>query len=179
MSRIGRKPIFVPSGVTVTVSAGAVNVKGPKGTLSFELPKDISIEQNDSKLICNRHNENRTHRALHGLVRSLVNNMIIGVNEGFKKQLEIQGVGYRAKTEGNNLIMNLGFSHPVEYPIPSDVDIKVEKTTITVTGIDKQRVGQEAANIRGYYPPEPYKGKGIRYVGEQVRRKAGKTVGKK
>ncbi len=179
MSRIGRKPVEIPSGVTVQISGGKVAVKGSKGTLNYDLPNEITVEQVENKLICTREKDIRYQRALHGLVRSLLNNMVLGVSQGFTKQLEIQGVGYRAKTEGKNLVMNLGFSHPVEHPIPSDVSISVDKNTIVVTGIDKQRVGQEAANIRGYYPPEPYKGKGIRYVGEQVRRKAGKTVGKK
>ncbi|MDX9703344.1 MAG: 50S ribosomal protein L6 [Candidatus Auribacterota bacterium] len=179
MSRIGRKPIEIPSGITVDISGKLVTVKGPKGSLSYTMPAEISVEQVGNKLICKRAKNIRFQCALHGLVRSLINNMITGVNSGFAKQLEIQGVGYRAKTEGKNLVMSLGFSHPVEHPIPSDINISVDKNIIAVTGIDKQRVGQEAANIRGYYPPEPYKGKGIRYVGEQVRRKAGKTVGKK
>lgn len=179
MSRIGRKPIEVPSGITVQVSSGSITVKGPKGLMKYTLPAEITVEQVGNKLICKRAKDIRYQRALHGLVRSLINNMLIGVTAGFTKQLEIQGVGYRAKTEGKNLVMSLGFSHPVEHPIPGDISISVDKNVIVVTGIDKQRVGQEAANIRGYYPPEPYKGKGIRYVGEHVRRKAGKTVGKK
>lgn len=179
MSRIGKKPIVLPAQTDIQFQAGAVTVKGPKGILSYMPPKEITVEKQENKIICKRNNDARQVRAYHGLVRSLVNNMVIGVSAGFKKSMEIIGVGYRAKIEGKNLVMSLGFSHPVEYPIPEGISITVQGNVIEVTGIDKQKVGAVCAKIRGYYPPEPYKGKGIRYVGEQVRRKAGKTVSKK
>ncbi len=178
MSRIGGKHIDVPSGVTVSIQNGEVAIKGSKGTLSYTPPQVISVKQEGSKIICERQNDDREQKAFHGLVRSLVNNMVLGVDKGFSKSLEIHGVGYRAQMQGKNLVLNIGFSHPVEYTIPSDINIEVKGTAITVSGIDKQKVGAVAAKIRSYYPPEPYKGKGIRYVGEHVRRKAGKTVGK-
>lgn len=178
MSRIGGKHIDIPSGVTVSIQNGEVAVKGSKGTLSYIPPQVISVKQEGSKLICERQNDDREQKAFHGLVRSLVNNMVLGVDKGFSKSLEIHGVGYRAQMQGKNLVLNIGFSHPVEYTIPSDINIEVKGTAITISGIDKQKVGAVAAKIRSYYPPEPYKGKGIRYVGEHVRRKAGKTVGK-
>ncbi|MCB1196172.1 50S ribosomal protein L6 [bacterium] len=179
MSRIGNSPVKVPVGVDVKIDKKTVTVKGPKGTLDFSIPAPISIELKDSLLCFKRKNDLRAVRALHGLVRSLVNNMVIGVTKGFTKNLEINGVGYRAKVEGKTLNLSLGFSHPVLYPIDNGISIAVEANTkISVTGIDKQRVGAVAADIRAFYPPEPYKGKGIRYVGEQVRKKAGKSVGK-
>lgn len=178
MSRIGGKHIDVPSGVTVSIQNGEVAIKGSKGTLSYTPPQVISVKQEGSKIICERQNDDREQKAFHGLVRSLVNNMVLGVDKGFSKSLEIHGVGYRAQMQGKNLVLNIGFSHPVEYTIPSDISVEVKGTAITVSGIDKQKVGAVAAKIRSYYPPEPYKGKGIRYVGEHVRRKAGKTVGK-
>lgn len=179
MSRIGSKKIEIPSGVTVQLNGASINVKGVKGNLTYDAPPSIKVEQKDNNIICTRENELRKNKALHGLVRSLINNMIIGVDKGFSKSLEINGVGYRAKMEGTNLVMNLGFSHPINHSVPKDIKAEVKGNVITVSGIDKQKVGQVAADIRDYYPPEPYKGKGIRYVGEYVRRKAGKTVGKK
>ena len=179
MSRIGNAPVVIPSGVDVQIQNAGVTVKGPKGTLSFTIPAQIKVEQKDGTILFSRDTDIRSVRALHGLARSLVNNMVLGVTQGFTKQLEIRGVGYRAKVQGNNLDLSLGFSHPVLYPIEKGIDVKVENNTkITVSGIDKQRVGAVAADIRAYYPPEPYKGKGIRYVNEQVRKKAGKSVGK-
>jgi len=179
MSRIGNKKIEIPAGVTIQISGASINVKGSKGNLSYDAPSPIKVEQKDNAIVCTRESDVRQIKALHGLVRSLINNMIAGVNKGFSKALEINGVGYRAKMEGSNLVMNLGFSHPVNHPIPKDIKAEVKGNVITLSGIDKQKVGQVAADIRDYYPPEPYKGKGIRYVGEHVRRKAGKTVGKK
>ena len=179
MSRIGNKILEIPSGVTIQINGTSINVKGSKGNLSYDAPSTIKVEQKDNKIVCSRDSEIRQIKALHGLVRSLINNMIIGVDKGFTKSLEINGVGYRAKMEGSTLVMNLGFSHPVNHPIPKDIKAEVKGNIITLSGIDKQMVGQVAADIRDYYPPEPYKGKGIRYVGEHVRRKAGKTVGKK
>ncbi len=178
MSRIGGKYIDIPSGVTVSFQNGEVAVKGSKGSLSYTPPQVISVKQEGDKIICERQNDDREQKAFHGLVRSLVNNMVIGVDKGFSKSLEIHGVGYRAQMQGKKLVLSIGFSHPVEYTVPDGINIEVKGTAITVTGIDKQKVGAVAAKIRAYYPPEPYKGKGIRYVGEHVRRKAGKTVGK-
>ena len=177
MSRIGKQPVPVPSGVTVTLSKGTVKVSGSRGDLEHELPDCISVTQDGDVMIVARDNESRSARSLHGLTRSLINNMVVGVVRGFTKQLQIIGVGYRAKVEGKNLSINLGFSHPVIYPIPEDVTVTVENNTlITVEGNDKQRVGQAAAEIRRFRKPEPYKGKGIRYLGEYVMQKVGKTV---
>jgi large subunit ribosomal protein L6 len=180
MSRIGKAPVAVPSGVQVTVADGTVTVKGPKGTLSRVIPGDIEITEDDGTLIFERPNDERQNRALHGLTRSLVNNMVVGVTEGFKKELEIVGVGYRAEARGSNgLRLNLGFSHPVMVSAPDGITFEVpQPTQVVVTGIDKEVVGQVAANIRSIRKPEPYKGKGVRYAGERVLRKAGKA-GKK
>jgi large subunit ribosomal protein L6 len=180
MSRIGKTPVAVPSGVDVTVSAGTITVKGPKGTLSRTLPAPITITQADGELTFTRPDDERDNRALHGLVRSLVNNMVIGVTDGFKKELEIVGVGYRAEAQGPNAIrLALGFSHPVNVKAPDGITFEVPvPTQVVVSGIDKEVVGQVAANIRSIRKPEPYKGKGVRYQGERVLRKAGKA-GKK
>ena len=159
------------------MSGAHVSVEGPKGKLEWDLPEGISLEQSDNEVNVNRANEDRKVRALHGLARSLVANMVEGVSNGFVKELEIQGVGFRAAVKGDKLDLSLGFSHPVQHPIPSELTVTVnENTQIKVEGIDKQLVGQFAAHVRAYYPPEPYKGKGVRYVGEYVRRKAGKSV---
>ncbi len=178
MSRIGNKAISIPDKVTITVSDdAAVTVEGPKGKLEWRLPAGITISQEDSTATISRDREHRTVRALHGTARALVANMVHGVSEGFTKNLEIQGVGFRAAVKGKNLDLSLGFSHPVLHPIPEDLKVTVEENTkIKVEGIDKQRVGQFASDVRAYYPPEPYKGKGVRYVDEYVRRKAGKSV---
>jgi large subunit ribosomal protein L6 len=179
MSRVGLKPISLPAKVSVKVDAGKVLVEGPKGKLDFSLPEGISIQSEDATVVVSRATEGRTHRALHGTVRSLVNNMITGVSQGFVKDLEILGVGLRAAVKGQDLDLSLGKSHPILHPIPAGLTITVnENTKIKVEGIDKQLVGQFAADVRAYYPPEPYKGKGVRYVGEKVRRKEGKSVGK-
>ncbi len=177
MSRIGRAPIPVPSGVTVEIGQhNAVTVKGPKGTLSQSLPEALSIEQQDGKLIVTRPNDERQNRALHGLTRTLLANMVLGVSSGFTKSLEINGVGYRVAKVGENLVFQVGFSHPVQVNPPSGISFATEGTNrIHVSGIDKQLVGQVAANIRSIRKPEPYKGKGIRYAGEQIRMKAGKA----
>lgn len=181
MSRIGKSPIPVPNGVTVTINGSDVKVKGPKGELSRTVRPEIKIKQEDGKLICERSSEDRFVRSLHGLTRTLVANMVKGVTDGFTRNLEIVGVGYRAAVEGRKLIMQLGYSHPVEIIPPAGVDIAVDKkaTTITLTGIDKQVLGDLASDIRGRRPPEVYKGKGIKYQGEIIRRKAGKAAGKK
>ena len=180
MSRIGRKPIAVPNGVKVNVSGQTINVEGPKGKLSLEFSPRIEIEVANNEVVVKRHTDIKSDKALHGLYRSLIANMIEGVANGFKKGLEMIGVGYKAQIKGENLVLDVGFSHQVIFPIPHDLSIQVPKPTqIVIEGIDKQRVGQVAAEIRKIRKPEPYKGKGIRYVGERVRRKAGKAVGKK
>ena len=177
MSRIGKSPIPVPSGVEVTIAGRQVTVKGPKGTLERLIPGEITISVEDGVLTCVRPNDERYQRAQHGLTRSLVNNMVIGVTDGFKKNLEIVGVGYRAEAQSpTNLRLNLGFSHPVHVQAPEGITFEVPvPTQVVVNGIDKEVVGQVAANIRGIRKPEPYKGKGVRYLGEHVAKKAGKT----
>lgn len=177
MSRIGRQPIPIPAGVKVNIEARRVRVEGPKGRLEWEIPPVTSVRIDQGKILVDRHGEDRQVKALHGLTRAIINNMVRGVTEGFVKKLEIQGVGFKASVQGTNLVMTLGFSHPVVYPIPQGVKVTVEENTkITVEGADKQLVGQVAADIKRFYPAEPYKGKGIRYLGEQIRRKEGKTV---
>ena len=181
MSRIGRMPITVPAGVEVNVAAGnLVTVKGPKGSLTQQLHPAMMIELNGAEINVKRPSDAKEHRSLHGLTRTLLNNMIVGVNEGYKKELDINGVGYRANKDGNKLVMNLGFSHDVIVPEIDGITIEVPNPNkIIVLGCDKQKVGQFAAEIREYRRPEPYKGKGIKYVDEVIRRKAGKTGGKK
>jgi large subunit ribosomal protein L6 len=176
MSRIGKAPITVPSGVTVTISGADVSVKGPKGELSRTVPELVSVRQDGDTLLVERADDERESRALHGLVRSLVQNMVTGVTDGFHKDLDIVGVGYRATAKGSDLELSLGFSHPVVVEAPEGISFVVpQPTRIEVHGIDKQLVGQVAANIREWRKPEPYKGKGVRYVDEHVRRKAGKA----
>jgi large subunit ribosomal protein L6 len=178
MSRIGNKAVEIPDKVKVSVdNDGAVSVEGPKGKLQWKLPRDIRASVQDNRVAVVRDAETRGVKALHGLSRSLVHNMVQGVSEGFSKQLEIEGVGFRAAVQGSNLNLSLGFSHPVAFAIPKDIKITVtDNTKIKIEGVDKKLVGQVAADIRGFYPPEPYKGKGVRYAGEQIRRKVGKTV---
>ena len=178
MSRVGRSPIPVPSGVDVAISGQHVSVKGPQGLLERDIPGDITLRQDDSTLLVERPNDERHNRALHGLVRALVNNMVVGVTAGFTKELEIVGVGYRATAQGpNKLELALGFSHPVVVDAPQGISFEVPvPTRIIVKGIDKELVGQVAANIRKIRKPEPYKGKGVRYAGERVLRKAGKAA---
>jgi len=177
MSRIGRMPITIPQGVTVDVNKSTVRVKGPKGELSRSFDPDMQISLEDGTLIVQRPTDRRRHRALHGLTRSLLNNMVVGVSEGFVRRLEIQGVGYRAGLQGEDLVLNVGYSHPVVVEPPDGISFQVEKNyrEISVSGVDKEMVGEMAARIRRVRPPEPYKGKGIRYEGEYVRRKAGKA----
>ena len=180
MSRVGKRPITVPQGVTVSVDGSTVAVKGPKGELSRTLPELIGIALEDGVITCTRPNDTPTARALHGLTRALINNMVIGVTEGFSKSLEIQGVGYKAEPKPYGLNLVLGFSHPVKYEVPKGITVSVDNNVLVkIEGIDKEQVGQVAAEIRGLRPPEPYKGKGVRYVGEHVRRKAGKTAAAK
>jgi large subunit ribosomal protein L6 len=177
MSRIGRKPIPVPEAVTVEVAPGRVAVKGPKGELEQALSIEMKVEQSDGVLVVDRPTDRGEHRALHGLTRSLIANMVEGVTDGFEKRLEIQGVGYRAQLKGKNLELALGYSHPVSIEVPDGIEFEVpQPTEIIVRGIDKQLVGQVAADIRKRRPPEPYKGKGIRYRGEHVARKVGKRA---
>ena len=179
MSRIGKAPITVPAGVDVNIDGRNISVKGPKGTLSRAIPGAITIEQDGEMLTCARPNDENKNKALHGLTRSLVHNMVIGVTEGFTKELEIVGVGYRAEPQGNGLRLSLGFSHTVDVAAPEGITFEIDKqTNVKIIGIDKEVVGQVAANIRSIRKPEPYKGKGVRYAGERVQRKAGKA-GKK
>ena len=178
MSRVGKKPVVVPKGVTVTVDGRDVTVKGPKGELRRTLPPEMMVTLEDGQVSVQRPTDTSRHRALHGLTRALLANMVDGVTTGFEKKLEIQGVGYKAESLPKGVRLVVGYSHPVEYTAPAGVTIVVEKPTLLkVEGIDKEKVGQVAAELRGVRPPEPYKGKGIRYVGEHVRRKAGKTGG--
>ena len=181
MSRIGRMPITVPAGVEVSVAAGnVVTVKGPKGTLTQQLHPDMVIEQNGSEITVKRPSDDKEHRSLHGLTRTLLHNMIVGVNEPYKKELEINGVGYRAAKEGKNLVLNIGYSHQVIVPEVDGITIEVPgPNKVVISGCDKQKVGQFAAEVREKRPPEPYKGKGIKYVDEVIRRKVGKTGAKK
>ena len=178
MSRIGKLAVEIPDKVKVNIGAdGAVKVEGPNGKLSWTLPRDIKASVTDNRISVVREAETRSVKALHGLSRSLVHNMVHGVSQGFTKQLEVQGVGFKAAVQGSKLNLSLGFSHPILFPIPTGIKITVtENTKITIEGIDKKVVGQVAADIRRYYPPEPYKGKGVRYSDEVVRRKEGKTV---
>jgi len=179
MSRVGLKPISLPEKVAIKVDGNTVQVEGPKGKLDFAVPAGITLKAEDGNVIVSRATEQREHRALHGTVRSIVNNMITGVSTGFVKDLEIHGVGLRAAVKGSDLDLSLGRSHPLLHPIPTGLTVTVnENTKIKVEGIDKQLVGQFAAEVRAFYKPEPYKGKGVRYVGEKVRRKEGKSVGK-
>ena len=177
MSRIGRKPIPVPEGVTVDVGTGVVSVKGPKGELSQTVDRDMAIALDDGILTVERPTDRGPHRALHGLTRSLLANMVEGVTDGYEKRLEIQGVGYRARLQGKALELSVGFSHPVAVQAPDGIEFEVpQQTEVVVRGVDKQLVGETAARIRRVRPPEPYKGKGIRYAGEHVRRKVGKRA---
>jgi len=178
MSRIGKTPIEIKSGVEVVVNADSVEIKGPKGTLAQSIPEGIEVQKEEETIIVKRDNDLRETKALHGLVRSLLNNMVQGVTEGYQKQLELVGVGYRAQSKGNNALeLQLGFSHPVKYSAPDGITLEVpSQTEINISGINKQVVGQVAADIRALKKPEPYKGKGIRYVGEHIIRKAGKTA---
>lgn len=176
MSRIGRKPISLPDGVTVAEESGTIRVKGPKGELSMDLVPGVKVDVNGQAVSVTRTSEDKRTRAFHGMTRALVNNLVVGVSQGFEKRLEIVGVGWRAQMQGKTLVLNLGYSNPVQYEPPEGVEITIDgPTKISVKGIDKQAVGQTAAEIRGFRPPEPYKGKGIRYADEYVIRKAGKA----
>jgi large subunit ribosomal protein L6 len=183
MSRIGRKPLEIPKGVTVSITSDTVSTKGPKGTLTLKRHKDIEIKQGkdeDKKdvILFERKGNLGPQRAAHGLMRALVNNMLTGVTQGFTRQLEINGVGYKAEIKGPKVVLSLGYSHPIEYELPEGVSAKVEKNQLTLSGIDRQALGAATAKIRSFRPPEPYKGKGIKYSNETIQRKAGKTAGK-
>jgi len=175
MSRIGKLPIEIPSGVTITVDSSVITVKGPKGELTVPHLSDVTVTLDEGKAIVTRKDDARIAKAQHGLQRALLNNAVVGVTNGFEKKLEVNGVGFRVNATGSDLEMSLGFSHPVKYKAPAGVSITNEKMVITVTGIDKQQVGQVAAEIRSLKKPEPYKGKGIKYIDEQILRKAGKA----
>jgi len=177
MSRVGSKTIEVPDKVKVAIAAGHVSVEGPKGKLELDMPRHTSVSQEENTLSVARDGDDREAKAMHGLGRSLLNNMVIGVSEGFVKKLEINGVGFKAAVSGSTVTMNLGYSHPIKYDLPDQVKVSVDKdTSVTIEGPDKQKVGLVAAELRGFYPVEPYKGKGVKYADEHVRRKEGKTV---
>jgi len=178
MSRIGRQPITIPAGVTVEQADRLIKVSGPKGNLELTLMPDLKIEQADNVITLTKEVETPETQRSYGLMRTLVNNMVVGVSQGFTRQLEINGVGYRASVAGNVITLSLGFSHPVIFTLPAGVEAKIEKNLVTITGFDKQLVGQVAADLRALKKPEPYKGKGIKYVEERIRRKAGKTATK-
>jgi large subunit ribosomal protein L6 len=176
MSRIGRLPVAVPSGVDVTIDGRRLTIKGPKGELSRELHPDMTVVREDGSLVVRRPSEEKLHRELHGLTRTLVNNMVVGVTTGYRKSLEITGVGYRAALVGKKLQLNLGYSHPIEIDPPGGISFELENPTrLSVVGVDKELVGQVAARVRATRKPEPYKGKGVKYAGERIRRKAGKA----
>src|SRR5213593_2344304 len=179
MSRIGKKPIALPKGVTVKIEGNTVAVQGPKGKLDTQVPAGIRVEQQDAHLVALRQNDSQA--ALHGLTRALVNNAVEGVTKGWTRELEIVGIGYRAELKGKNMVVfSLGYSHPIEYPLPSGIDVAIDpkQTKLSVTGIDRQKVGQVAAEMRGLRPPDPYKNKGVRYAGERLKKKVGKTGAK-
>jgi large subunit ribosomal protein L6 len=177
MSRIGKQPVVIPAKVKVDVQGNRVFVEGPKGKLDWQLPNRTSVKVEGDKVLVSRDGDDAKAKALHGLSRALVNNMVKGVSEGFVKKLEIQGVGFKAAVQGKSVSLTLGYSHPINYPIPDQIKVTVEENTkLTIEGPDRQVVGEVAAEIRNFYPPEPYKGKGVRYAGEHVKRKEGKTV---
>ena len=177
MSRIGKQPVALPAGITATLSDSVATLKGPKGELTMKVPATVSVAQEGSALAVTRRGDDKQSRADHGTTRALLNNMIVGVKDGYSRELEIQGVGFKASISGRTLTLNVGYSHPVEYTVPEGVKVEVtDGVQLKVSGIDKQLVGQVSARIRAFRPPEPYKGKGVRYKDERVRRKAGKTV---
>jgi large subunit ribosomal protein L6 len=178
MSRVGKKPIELPSGVSAQVAGTTITVKGPKGQLERPLHPAIKVAVEGNQITCLRTAEDGPSRAAHGLMRALIANMTQGVSQGFERKLEINGVGYRAEVSGKNLVMQLGFSHPVEFPLPDGVAAKVDKNVVTLSGIDKEKLGLAAAKVRSFRPPEPYKGKGVKYMEETILRKEGKAAGK-
>jgi large subunit ribosomal protein L6 len=178
MSRIGRKPVQIPKGVQVSISGDTISAKGPKGTLKLHRHDAVTVKEEKGELVFERAGDDKPQRAAHGLMRALVNNMLTGVTQGFTRQLEINGVGYKAEIKGGTIVLSLGYSHPVEYKLPEGVTAKVDKNLLILAGIDKEQLGAAASKIRSFRPPEPYKGKGIKYVEETILRKAGKTAGK-
>jgi len=178
MSRIGRKSIEIPKAVTLDIKGDVISAKGPKGTLQLRRHKDIAVKQEGQTLVFTRLSEEKTARAAHGLMRALTQNLIAGVTQGFERKLEINGVGYRAEVKGTTVVLTLGFSHPIEFKLPEGVAAKIDKNLIILSGIDKQLLGAAAAKIRSFRPPEPYKGKGVKYLEETILRKAGKAAGK-
>ncbi len=179
MSRIGKQPIAIPKEVKVEIKGGLVSVKGPKGSLDFSFNKLVGLEVEEDTLAVKRKNNTKFAKSLHGTTRAIINNMVKGVSEGFKKELEVVGVGYKVQMKGKSLDLNIGFSNPVKIPVPENLKVSLPSNTrITVEGIDKEKVGEFAASVRRIYPPEPYKGKGIRYLGEEVRKKLGKALAK-
>ena len=179
MSRIGKNPVIIPDGVKVNLLGQLVKVTGPKGSLEFNVHKDMKISENDGSIIVERPSDEREHRALHGTTRQMINNMVVGVSEGFSKELVIIGIGYQAQVKGNRLQLQLGYSHDIYFDMPEGITVTANRTEVKVDGTDKQLVGAVAAKIRSFRKPEPYKGKGVRYKGEYVRSKQGKTVGAK
>jgi large subunit ribosomal protein L6 len=177
MSRIGKNPIQIPKGVSVNVGSDVVTVKGPKGQLQMDLHPAVTVVAEGSEVVCTRHDETRQSRAAHGLVRAQTANMVRGVSEGFTRRLEINGVGYRAEVSGKKLTLQLGYSHPIEFPLPEGITAAVDKNQVVLSGIDKQKLGATAATIRAFRPPEPYKGKGVKYAEETILRKVGKAAG--
>jgi large subunit ribosomal protein L6 len=178
MSRIGRKPVEIPKGVQVSVTADAVTAKGPKGTLSIRRHQAIEVKEDKGQLLFERTGNEGPVRAAHGLMRALISNMLTGVTKGFERQLEINGVGYKAEVKSGTLVLSLGYSHPIEFKLPEGISAKVDKNTLILSGIDKEALGAAAAKVRSFRPPEPYKGKGVKYAEETILRKAGKTAGK-
>jgi large subunit ribosomal protein L6 len=178
MSRIGRKPLTIPKGVTISITVDTVSVKGPKGSLSMKKHKSVTIKQEGESLTFERANNDGASRAAHGLMRALCSNMVNGVTKGFERQLEINGVGYKAEVKGSNIALSLGFSHPIDFKLPEGITAKTDKNLLILSGIDRQALGAAAAKLRSYRPPEPYKGKGVKYLEEKIIRKAGKTAGK-
>ena len=179
MSRIGKNPVIIPDGVKVNLLGQLVKVTGPKGSLEFNVHKDMKLSENDGSIIVERPSDQREHRALHGTTRQMINNMVVGVSEGYSKELVIIGIGYQAQVQGNRLQLQLGYSHDIYFDMPEGITVTVNRTEVKVDGTDKQLVGAVAAKIRSFRKPEPYKGKGVRYKGEYVRSKQGKTVGAK
>lgn len=177
MSRIGNAPIELPKDVTFNASAEALSVKGPKGQLQIKSNPFVTVSVEDGKIICKRIDDTKKARAMHGLVRALTANMVTGVTKGFERRLEINGVGYRAEVKGKSMVLNLGFSHSIDFPLPEGISAKVEKNIIILSGIDKQALGAAAAKVRSFRPPEPYKGKGVKYIEERIIRKVGKAAG--
>ncbi|TAN38905.1 MAG: 50S ribosomal protein L6 [Verrucomicrobia bacterium] len=177
MSRLGKKPVLLPAGVTANVQGAKVSIKGPKGEVALAVKPPITVTAEQGQLLVARADDGKVAKSMHGTIRSLLAGMVVGVTQGYAKDLEIQGVGFRAALQGKKLTMSLGFSHPIEFEVPEGITVKVaENTQINVSGVNKQQVGEVAAHLRSFYPAEPYKGKGVRYKGEHVRRKAGKTV---